>query len=62
MIRVNDKEIKNPGSVEKLIKNYKLKQNFCVILNGKIIKKEFFKKHKLKDGDNVEIVGFVGGG
>ena len=62
MIRVNDKEIKNPGSVEKLIKNYKLKQNFCVILNGKIIKKEHLKKYRLKNSDNVEIVGFVGGG
>ncbi len=62
MITLNSKKVKNPGSVESLIKKYGFSEKICVIVNGKIVKKNEWKKKKLKDGDNVEIVGFVGGG
>jgi sulfur carrier protein len=34
----------------------------AVEVNLSIVKKAFFATHKLKDGDEIEIVNFVGGG
>ncbi len=62
MITLNSNKIKNPGSVKGLLKKYSFSENVCVIINGKIVSKKEWNKKKIKDGDNVEIVGFVGGG
>ncbi len=62
MIILNGKKVRNPLSILKLIKEYGYSNNICIILNGKVIRKIYWDKVKLKDGDEVEIVGFVGGG
>lgn len=63
MIILNGKKVKNPKTIEKLIKENNLKSsNICILVNGSIISREKWKNFKLKEGDKVEIVGFVGGG
>lgn len=62
MIILNSKKIENPKTVSELIKRHRFSNNVCVIVNGKIVKKFNWPKKKLKDGDIVEVVGFVGGG
>lgn len=62
MVVLNDKKIKNPQTIEKLLKKYKLPEHICIIVNGRVIKRENWSKVILKDGDRIEVVGFVGGG
>ncbi|HOJ85903.1 MAG: sulfur carrier protein ThiS [Elusimicrobiales bacterium] len=62
MIVLNDKKIPNPKKISLLLKKMEIKDGVCVILNGKIIKKDRWEKTEIKDGDKIEIVGFVGGG
>lgn len=63
MIFLNGKKIDKYSTLENLIKenNYNT-NNIVVVLNEKVIKKSEWKKIKLKNGDVVEILGFVGGG
>lgn len=49
-------------SVSKLVEIRNLKGFFAVELNLKIINKEDYSSTFIKDGDNVEIVSFAGGG
>lgn len=49
-------------SVSKLVEIRNLKGFFAVELNLKIINKEDYDSTFIKDGDNVEIVSFAGGG
>ena len=43
-------------------KNVKMPDMVSVELNGKILKKTDFETTKLKDGDKVEFLYFMGGG
>ena len=63
MIFLNGKKIEKYTTLENLIEenNYNL-NNIAVLLNEKVIKKSEWKKIKLKKGDVIEVVGFVGGG
>ncbi len=60
MITVNGKKVKNPGSLKDIVN--KNSRGICVLVNGKIIPQQKWEGYKLKNGDKVEIVGFVGGG
>lgn len=63
MIILNGKKIKNPKTIANLIKQRKLKSSgICILVNGNILPRERWKEFKIKDGDKIEIVGFVGGG
>lgn len=62
MIKLNGKDVNNPKNLRKLLSESKFSENVCVIVNGKIIPRDKWKTFKLKDGDVVEVVGFVGGG
>jgi len=63
MITINDRKVKNPLSITKLLKKYSFPdKGICILVNGKILKKDQWNKYKIKDGDKIEIVGFVGGG
>jgi thiamine biosynthesis protein ThiS len=63
MILLNGKKVKNYSTIENLLKENKFNlNNVSVVVNEKVIKKSEWKKYKLKDGDAVEVLGFVGGG
>jgi sulfur carrier protein len=50
-------------TVSGIIAKYSLKEETTVAeVNGVIIKREDFKTTRLKEGDKVELVRFVGGG
>lgn len=64
-------EIKINGDLEKIasisVKDYLLKRgldlkSLIIEYNFEILKKENWEKVYLKDGDNLEILSFVGGG
>ena len=65
MITVNGKEVK--GQEEQTVADY-LEENgyrmnrIAVELNGEILPKYKYSETRLKDGDSMEIVTFVGGG
>lgn len=57
------KEISSDTSLQLLIENLALKQERVAIeLNRSVIKKKDWPEVLLKDGDQLEIVHFVGGG
>jgi thiamine biosynthesis protein ThiS len=62
-IKVNgeEKEISADTSVEKLVKEMNMAGMFVVELNLDILPKENYSVI-LHEGDNVEVVGFFGGG
>ncbi|MEF3280106.1 MAG: sulfur carrier protein ThiS [Elusimicrobiota bacterium] len=60
MITINGKKIENPKSLIKILS--KKQKGICVLVNGNIVTQKDWKNFKLKDGDKVEIVSFVGGG
>lgn len=63
MIKVNDVDLDFEGSVYSLIEKLNLNPEVCAVLvNGSIVKKEYWKSFYLKENDYVEIVSFVGGG
>lgn len=63
MIILNGRKVKNPKTIENLIKENNLKSsNICILVNGSIVPREKWKDFRIKEGDKVEIVGFVGGG
>ncbi|MFH1283236.1 MAG: sulfur carrier protein ThiS [bacterium] len=46
-----------------LLDELKVKNEWVVCeVNGNIVKKDLFESQRLKDGDKLEIVSFVGGG
>ena len=64
MVRINGKELNIAG---KTIRHYLTESDYdvkrvAVELNGDILPKAQYENTILKDGDNVEIVSFVGGG
>lgn len=62
---LNGKEIKDKSikTLKDLIEkhNFDIK-NIAIVINGEIIKKEKLEEHLLSDKDEIEIIGFVGGG
>jgi sulfur carrier protein len=64
-MKVNGKELKNKNikTLQDLIILYNLdNKNVAILVNEKIVKKDEFKNYKLSKDDNIEIIGFVGGG
>jgi thiamine biosynthesis protein ThiS len=64
-VRVNgqDVELEAGMDLEHLIKSYRLKMDQVVVeLNRKVPPKSAYAATLLKDGDEVEIVKFLGGG
>jgi len=64
-IQLNGKKvvIKSNYTLLDLLKKYKLvNKKVAIEHNGAIIPKVNFKKKKLNDNDNIEIVHFIGGG
>ena len=50
-------------TADELVLELKLKgKRFAIEKNGKIMPKSLFKEFTINDGDNLEIVGAVGGG
>lgn len=65
IINVNSKaiEIKNGINLKQWLQNSKYRIDLVAIeYNGNIVKKSDWEKFILKDGINLEIVEFVGGG
>lgn len=65
-IRLNGEQVELPeevNSVDKLLTHYKLENRIAIVeINEDIIQKDDYKTMKLKNGDIIEIVQFVGGG
>jgi sulfur carrier protein len=64
-ISVNGKQEQLPpsGTLELLLSNLELRQDrVAVELNGEIISSQRYAQQTLQDGDEIEIVTFVGGG
>jgi len=65
-IRLNGEQVELPeeiNSVDKLLTHYNLENRIAIVeLNEDIIQKDDYKAMKLKNGDIIEIVQFVGGG
>ena len=52
-----------PKTVLQLVENLGFdKEKVVVEVNGMIVKQVMWKSHPLQDGDQVELVSFVGGG
>jgi len=62
--RVNGMEMEvNANTVEELLKELDINpQRVVVEVNLDIVKRDRFSSYKIKDGDSIEIVNFVGGG
>ena len=59
----NQTEYGDNLSIEGLLKELDIEPGrVAVEVNLKIIKKDQYQEHLLRDGDSVEIVNFVGGG
>ena len=64
-IQLNGKmlKIKENLSIKDLLKKFKLNEKSIAIeFNGIILRKENYKKKKIKNRDKIEIVHFIGGG
>ncbi len=65
-IKVNGEEKvfdKDSMTISELVKTLGIKApNFAVAVGMDVIPKSEYETYKIKDGDNVEIVTFVGGG
>ncbi|MCE5194783.1 MAG: sulfur carrier protein ThiS [Nitrospiraceae bacterium] len=56
-------ETKNSGTVKELLDELRIEQGrVAVEVNMTVIKKSDYKSFRLNEGDEVEIVNFVGGG
>lgn len=63
MARINGEEIDVSASVmEYLEKEGLKKERVAVMLNGEILPKDLYETTIIKPSDELEIVGFVGGG
>ena len=64
--RLNGEQVELPeeiSSVDRLLTHYKLENRIAIVeINEDIIQKDNYKTTKLKNGDIIEIVQFVGGG
>jgi sulfur carrier protein len=63
-LHVNGEELKTDAkTLEELIKNLQIEnQVMAAAVNLNIVKQENWKTYELKEGDNVELLRFVGGG
>ncbi|NOZ68383.1 MAG: sulfur carrier protein ThiS [Deferribacteres bacterium] len=62
-INGNGTEVKDGLTVKGLLECLEIEPaRVAVEVNLRIIRKDDFHTHELKDGDSVEIVNFVGGG
>ena len=64
-VKVNgqDAELEAGLSLDRLLLQYKLKRDMVVVeLNRAVPAKELYSRLLLKEGDEVEIVKFMGGG
>ncbi len=58
-----EKEVKKDITIQELIKELGIKApNYAVAVGMEVIPKSEYKTYRLKEGDKVEIVTFVGGG
>ncbi|MBI5025534.1 MAG: sulfur carrier protein ThiS [Nitrospirae bacterium] len=65
MIRLNGSvtEFEDGFTVGRLLKSMNIEpMRVAVEVNLEVIKKQNYQEHRLKDGDSIEIVSFVGGG
>jgi len=63
IINGESRELSSAMSVEELLKELKiLDRVMAVAINMEIIKKDNWATHKIKDGDKIEALEFVGGG
>ncbi|MGN0683018.1 MAG: sulfur carrier protein ThiS [Oscillospiraceae bacterium] len=63
MARINGEELNVSASVmEYLEKEGLKKERVAVMLNGEILPKDLYEATIIKPSDELEIVGFVGGG
>jgi sulfur carrier protein len=63
-LHVNGEELKTDAkTLEELIKNLQIEnQVMAAAVNLNIVKQENWKTYELQEGDNVELLRFVGGG
>ncbi len=62
-IIVNGKNIEFSGTIQELIKKYKLDDTaIAVERNGEIIHREEYSSTNIEESDKIELVNFVGGG
>jgi len=63
-LKINGEDVdSNAGTVNELLNELKIEsRGVAVEVNLSIVKKTDYESYKLKDGDKVEIVNFVGGG
>ncbi len=64
MVKINGKETQLSGITiaDYLAQNSLAPEKVAVMINGEILPKSDYSVRKLADGDEVDIVGFVGGG
>ncbi|NPA52168.1 MAG: sulfur carrier protein ThiS [Aquificae bacterium] len=63
IINGEEKEFDQEMTIEELVKKLGIKApNFAVAVGMDVIPKSEYSSFRLKDGDKVEIVHFVGGG
>jgi len=63
VINGEEKEFDKELTIEELVKELGITSpNFAVAVGMDVIPKSEYSSYKLKDGDKVEIVHFVGGG
>jgi sulfur carrier protein len=58
----NEREISGAATVEELIAQLGIHRMIVVQHNGAILRREQYAETRLSDGDELEIVHFVGGG
>jgi len=63
-VKVNGIEMNVMGdTIAKLLKELNINENRVVVeVNLEIVKRDYFDRYKIKEGDSIEIVNFVGGG
>lgn len=63
MARINGEEVDISMTVNEYLQKEGLKkERVAVMLNGEILPKELYEKTDIQPCDELEIVGFVGGG
>lgn len=62
-INGTQKEYTNPVPIQELVSQYcKNPKHVIAEVNGEIISADHWKDKSIADGDNIELVSFVGGG
>lgn len=65
MIKVNkeDMEFEEGMTVEDVLKKKKYSfRMITVIINGKVIPRDKYPTHKIKEGDNIDVIHIMSGG